>query len=119
MRDLAQSRELTAPELVKDLAGLLLGEVVDLLALMAREKAQRPARDLGIPAECLVRADEPVATERHRVPGDPRGRVGPALVELEERPEVERTARDETLVQRLGARRVPRARSEEAAVTRV
>src|SRR6266480_3078167 len=46
MRDLAQPRELTATELVEDLPGLLLCEVIDLVSLIAREKTQRPPRDV-------------------------------------------------------------------------
>jgi len=106
MRHLAQSRELAATELVKDLPRLLLGEVVDLVTLIAREEAERPARDVGVPSERLVRRDEAVAAERHRVPRDAGGRIGAARVELEEGAQVERASRDETLVEHLRARRV-------------
>jgi len=119
MRDLAKPRELASPELVEDLPGLLFGEVVDLVALVAREKAERPARDVGIPPERLVRRDEPVATEGHRVPGDAGRRIRSARVELEQRPQVERAPGDETLVEHLRARRVPRARPQESPVTSV
>src|SRR5207249_11531415 len=117
--DLSEPRELSASELVEDLPRLLLREVVHLLALVVREQPQRAAGDLGIPAERLVGADEPVASERDRVPRDPGGRVRTAVVELQERTQVERAAGDEALVERLGARRVARAGPQEAAVTRV
>src|SRR5204863_1803508 len=71
------------------------------------------------PAERLVRADERVAAERDRVPRDPSGGEGPALMELEQRAQVERAARDKALVERLRARRVPRARAKESPVARV
>ncbi len=119
MRDLLQSRELAAPELVEDLPGLLLGELVDLLPLVAREQPQRAAREIGVPAKRLVRGDERVAPEGHRVPGDARGGERPALVELEQGAKVERAARDEPVVQRLRARLVTRAAAQESLVARV
>src|SRR2546430_15699742 len=119
MRHLTEPRKLAAAELVEDLSGLLLREVVHFVALVAREEAQRPGRDVGIPAERLVRRDEAVATERHRVPGDAGRRVRAALVELEQSSQVQRAPCDEALVEQLGARRVARARSQEAPVARV
>src|SRR5207247_2355789 len=74
MRDLAEPRQLAPAQLVEDLPRLLLGELVDLLPLIAREHAERAAREVRIPAERLIRADEPVAAEGHRVPGDAGGR---------------------------------------------
>src|SRR5437879_5399525 len=119
MRDLTQTRELAATQLVEDLPRLLLGEVVDLVPLMAREKAQRPSRDVGVPPEGLVCRDEAVAPEGHGIPGDARGRVGTARVELEERTQVQRASRDEALVERLRARAVARAGTQESPVARV
>ena len=119
MRDLAQPRELAPAELVEDLSRLLLGELVDLLSLVAREKAQRASRDVRIPSERLIGRDEAVAAEGHGVPGDARGRVGTARVELEKRSQVERASRDEALVERLRARAVAGARPQEAAVASV
>ena len=119
MRDLAKAGELAAAELVEDLAGLLLGELVDLRALIPGEQAQRAAREVRIPRERLVGADEPVAAERHRVPGDARGREGPGLGEFDERAQVERAAGDEPFVERLRARRIEGAAAQEAAVAGV
>src|SRR5207237_6554811 len=119
MRDLAQPRELAPAELVEDLSRLLLGELVDLLSLVAREKAQRASRDVRIPSERLIGRDEAVAAEGHGVPGDARGRVGTARVELEKRSQVERASRDEALVERLRARAVAGARPQGGGGARV
>src|SRR5258705_307077 len=119
MWDLTESRELAAPQLVEDLARLLFGEVVDLLALILREQSQRAARDVGIPAERLVGADEAVASERDRVPRDAGRRVRTAVVELHERAQVQRAARDKALVVRFAALRVARGAAMETAVARV
>ena len=119
MRDLAQSCELAATKLVEDLSGLLLGELVDLVSLVAREETQRSPRDVGMPPERLVCRDEAVAAERDGVPGDARRRVRAAWVELEKGPQVERAPRDEALVERFRARRVPRARAQESPIPRV
>src|SRR5207244_9859980 len=75
MRDLAQSCELAATKLVEDLSGLLLGELVDLVSLVAREETQRSPRDVGMPPERLVCRDEAVAAARDGVTGDARHRV--------------------------------------------
>ena len=86
VRNLAEPRQLAAAQLVEDLAGLFLGEIVDLLPLVRGEQAQRPARDVRIPPERLEGADEPVAPERDRVPRDARGGERSARMELEQRP---------------------------------
>ena len=119
MRYFTEPCELATPQLVEDLARLFLGVVVDLLPLIAREQAERSARDIRVPTEGLVRRDQPVAAERHRVPRDAAGRERSARVELKERAQVERAACDEPLVEGLGARGVARARPEESAVPRV
>ena len=119
MRDLGETRELATPQLVEDLAWLFLGVLVDLLALMRGEEPERPLGDIGVPAERLIRGDETVAPERDRIPGNARGREWAAGVEFEERAHVERAARDESLVEGLGARRVSRARPQEPSVARV
>src|SRR5439155_14287181 len=93
--------------------------LVDLLPMIAREHAERAAREVGIPAERLIRANEAVAAEGDRVPGDAGGRERPGLGELDERPEIERTPRDQPIVERLGARRVERAPAKESPVARV
>ena len=119
MGDLTEARELAAPQLVEDLPRLLLGELIDLQTLIAREEAQRAPRDIRVPHQRLIRADEPVAPERDAVPRDAGGGVGATFVELEQRTQVERAARDESLVERLRARRVARARAKEAAVASI
>jgi hypothetical protein len=45
---------------------------------MAREQAQRSAREIGIPAERLVRTDQRVASEGH---GDSGGQRALKLIE--------------------------------------
>src|SRR3954465_10319579 len=119
MGHLAEARELAAAKLVEDLPRLLLGEVVDLVTLIAREQTEGPAGDVRIPAERLVRRDQAVATEGHRVPGDAGGRIRATRVELEERSKIEGAPRDEALVEDLRARRVAGAGTQEPPIARV
>ncbi len=58
VRDLAGPRQLAAPQLVHDLARLLLGGRVLALALVAGEVAQGVARDPRVDGERLQRGDD-------------------------------------------------------------
>src|SRR5207248_11099749 len=88
VRHLARARQLTAADLVQDLAGLFLAEVVDAFALVRGEEEERVARDLGRDEQRLEAGDERVAPERRGVPGPAGGDAAPTFPEDRQRLEV-------------------------------
>ena len=87
-RDLAAVRHLTAPQLVDDLARLLVGERVGPAADVAGQEAQRAGGHSRLERQHLQRGDERVAPERRHVPRDPGvghhavGRLGQQEVQV-------------------------------------
>jgi len=73
VRDLLARRHLAQAELVHDLAGLLLREVVELRSLELRERSQGGRSELGVEHERLVGSQERVTPEGAAEPGDARG----------------------------------------------
>ena len=69
MRPQAAVHHLAGADLVEDLAGLLVGVPVDLLALVLGQVAQHAARELRVEVQQEDRADQRVAAERDREPG--------------------------------------------------
>ena len=74
MRHALQLGQLAQADLVEDLAWLLITELVDLPALMARQEPQRAGRDGWSQRQCLHRGDHAVAAKRHGEPRNARGR---------------------------------------------
>ena len=79
MRHLAGAGQLAAADLVQDLAGLFLAEVVVLLALVGGEEEQRVAGDLRIHQQCLEAGDQRVAAEGRGIPRHAGGDDPPAV----------------------------------------
>ena len=97
--DPAQSRQLAHPELVQDLARLLIAPAVDVGALAAGKEAQRGGRDGRLPGEGLIRGDERVATEQGREPGQPGAVVAVSVEVGSEDREVGKRAMDDAVEQ--------------------
>ena len=97
MRLVAEDGELPEADLVQDLAGLLVLEVVDLLALQRRQRVQCAARELRADEERLVGGDQRVAPEDRHEPGQPGGRKR-ELVPLDRRVQAQRREVDDGLL---------------------
>src|SRR5205823_520061 len=79
VRDLPGPRQLSPPDLVEDLARLLLAIIVDPLSLVRRHEEERVPRDVRIEEQRLEAGDERVAPERRTVPGDAGGNDRPSV----------------------------------------
>src|SRR5947209_8593695 len=88
MRHLSQPGQLSTPDLVEDLARLLLPIWIDLSALVGGEKAQRTLGYGGVVHERLQGSDDGIATERHRVPGNTGVGNGTIWGLLEQAPDI-------------------------------
>src|SRR5437763_195243 len=81
LRDLAHPRELADPQLVEDLAGLLVAPRVLAATLPAGEQPKRLSGDIRIPRQRLQRRDQRIPPEQRREPRNAR-LVIPEAVEL-------------------------------------
>ena len=97
MRLVAEDGELPEADLVQDLAGLLVLEVVDLLALQRRQRVQCAARELRADEERLVGGDQRVAPEDRHEPRQAGSRKG-KLVPLDRRVQAQRREVDDGLL---------------------
>ena len=68
MGALTEMRELAEPDLVEDLAGLLVPEVVDLLALPGGEHPEGRLGQFGRERQRLVAGDDAVPAEQRHEP---------------------------------------------------
>src|ERR1700733_7427205 len=82
MRTLTTPCELTEPQFVQNLAGLLLLEVVSYPRLTRREHAQRRRRQSGEIGQRLQARDQAVTTEQRHEPRQSRRREGGMLVKV-------------------------------------
>src|ERR1700759_5022673 len=82
MRSLTAPGELTEPQFVQNLAGLLLLEVVLYLRLTRRKLAQCGRRQPGEVGQRLQARDQAVTTEQRHEPRQSRRREGRMLVEI-------------------------------------
>ena len=82
MGSLTTRGELTEPQFVQDLAGLLLLEVVSCLRLTGREHTQGGRRQSGEVGQRLQARDQAVTTEQRHEPRQPRRREGRVLVQI-------------------------------------
>jgi hypothetical protein len=97
---------------VQDLAGLLVAEVVDLLALVASQKTQCARGDGRPQRQGLHRGDQTVTTEWHGEPGDTGGRHQVAVDVVNQEPQILHSAPQQLIEQLvigldLGRRRAP------------